>query len=150
MNFLANNDVTVIAGYTAAGVTAVKSDIVDMAGYEEATFIFTFDTLIAAGTLACYINGDDVNSTSGMAKLVDTQVDYTVTTADAAKGQNAIAISVYQPDPNKYRYLEAVVDPSDQNAVLTGVVCIRSGGKYKPEPQAGLLDSNITVSPVTA
>ena len=149
MNFLNNHKVDAIAGYTAAGVTAVKSDIIDMAGYEEATFIFTFDTLIAAGTLACYINGDDANATGGMTKLAAT-ADVTITTAQAALGQNAVAISVYQPNPTAYRYLEAVVDPSDQNAVLTGVVCIRSGGKVKPEGNTGLLAKTIAVSPAAA
>lgn len=148
MNFLANNDVSVIAGYTAAGQTAVKSDIVDMAGFEEATFIFTFDTLIAAGTLDCYINGNSTNATGGT--KLNAEVNHTITTAQAAVGQNGIAISVYQPTPGTYRYLEAVVDPSDQNAVLTGVVCIRSGGKYKPEPQSSLLAYKIAVSPSAA
>ena len=58
MNFLNYNDVSQIAGYTAATQTATKSDIVDSAGYEEVTFIFHFDTLIEAGTLECYVNGN--------------------------------------------------------------------------------------------
>lgn len=148
MNFLANNDVSAIAGYTAAGVTAVKSDIVDQAGYEEVTFIFTFDTLLNTSVLNCYVNGNSTNATGGT-KLTG-GVAYTVTVADAALGQSAIALSVYQADPTLYRYLEAVVDPDTANAVLTGVVCIRSGGKYKPEPQAGLLTSSIKAFPVAA
>jgi len=147
-NFLANNKVDQIAGYTAAGVTAVKSDIVDMAGYEEASFIFHFDTLIAGSVLNCYINGNTTNATGGT-KLAGA-IAYTVTSADAALGQSAIAISVYQADPALYRYLEAVVDPDTQNAVLTGVTCIRSGGKYKPEPNTGLLAKAILVSPIAA
>lgn len=144
-NFLANHDVSAIAGYTAAGVTAVKSDIVDSAGYEEVTFIFTFDTLLATSVLNCYINGNSTNATGGT-KLAD-DISYTVTTTDATLGQSAIAISVYQPDPTLFRYLEAVVDPDTANAVLTGVVCIRSGGKKKPATQEGLLDYSITQSP---
>lgn len=148
MNFLNYNDVSQVAGYTAAGQTAVKSDIVDSAGYEETTFIFHFDTLVEGALLKCYVNGNTTSATGGT-KLAG-GVEYTVTAAAAALGQSAIAVSLFQPDPNKYRYLEAVVDPDTQNAVLTGVTCIRSGGKLRPDVNSGLLAKSIAVSPAAA
>ena len=147
-NFLANHDVSAVAGYTAAGVTAVKSDIVDSAGYEEVTFIFTFDTILATSVLNCYVNGNTTSVTGGT--KLKTAIAHTVTTANATLGQSAIAMSVYEPAPATYRYLEAVVDPDTANAVLTGVVCIRSGGKKKPMAQSGLLTFGIDVSPAAA
>jgi len=132
MNLSRNVKVTPILGYYAAGVTARKAAIVDMAGFEGCMFLYLFGTLIEAGTLDCYVNGDAANSTSAMARLLTTTA-HTITAADALLTQSCVIVDVYQPDPVLHRYLEAVADPSDQNAVILGIVAIQYDGKNHPD-----------------
>jgi hypothetical protein len=124
------------------------STIIDMAGYEGCLFIFEFGTIIEAGVLKCNIYGNTTSATGGT--KIDSSLSHTVTAANAALTQSAIAIDVYQPDPTLYRYLEASIDPDDQNAVILGITAIRYNGKLKPEPTTGLLTSKISVFPAAA
>lgn len=137
-----------VLGYFAAGTTARKSSIVDMAGYEGCMFVFQFGTLLENGTLAAVINGNSVNSTGGTALAGG--VTHTVTAADALLSQSAIVVDVYQPEPSKYRYLEAQITPAVANAVLLGVTAIRYEGKVKPELTDGLLGISTVASPSAA
>lgn len=147
MNLLKNVKVTQVLGYFAAGVTARKAEIIDMAGYEGCLFIFQFGTLIEAGTLDCFVNGDAANATGAMSRLLTTTA-HTVTAADAAKTQSCVMIDVYQPDPVLHRYLEAVSDPSDQNAVILGITAIQYSGKVHPDVNgASVLKSTLLTSP---
>lgn len=146
-----SNEVRVdrVLGYFAAGTTARKAAIIDMAGYEGCMFIFDFGTIVEAGTIACDINGDDVNNTAGMTKLAG-GADVTVTAAMAALTQSAVVVDIYQPEPSLHRYLEAVVTPAAQNAVITGITAIRYNGKVKPEVTTGLLAKSFAQSPAVA
>lgn len=147
MNLSTNVKVTQVLGYFAAGTTARKAAIIDMANYDGCMFIYEFGTLIEAGTLDCFVNGDAVNNTAAMSRLLTTTA-YTVTAADAAKTQSCLIVDVYQPDPVLHRYLEAVSDPSDQNAVILGITAIQYQGRVKPSTaDASLLKSTLLASP---
>lgn len=147
MNLSKNVKVTQVLGYYAAGTTARKAAIIDMANFDGCMFVFEFGTLIEAGTLDCFVNGDAANSTSAMTRLLTTSA-YTVTAADALKTQSCIVVDVFQPDPVLHRYLEAVSDPSDQNAVILGITAIQYSGRVKPTTaDASLLKSTFLQSP---
>lgn len=137
-----------VLGYFAAGTAAKKSDIVDMAGYEGCMFIFEFGTLIEAGVLTAVINGNTLDATGGTA--LDAGVAHTNTAVDAALTHSALVVDIYQPEPSLYRYLEAQITPSVQNAVLLGITAIRYNGKVKPEITTGLLEAIAAVSPAAA
>jgi hypothetical protein len=147
MNLSKNVKVSQVLGYFAAGTTARKAAIIDMANYDGCMFVFEFGTLIEAGTLDCFVNGDAANSTSAMSRLLTTTA-YTITAADAAKTQSCVVVDVFQPDPVLHRYLEAVSDPSDQNAVILGITAIQYNGRVKPTTaDASLLKSTFLQSP---
>ena len=134
MGLSQNVQVTQILGYTAAGVTAQTSDIIDMSGYDGVMFIAEFGTVIENGTINVQVLQNTANSTSGMTAVSGTAA-YTITAADAAKGKNCIVVDVFQPTK---RFLEAVVTPATQNAVITGVTAIQYNGKDRPKVGAGL------------
>lgn len=147
MNLLKNCKITQVLGYYAAGVTARKADIIDMANYDGVMFIFEFGTLIEAGTLDCYVNGDAANSTSAMTRLLTTTA-HTITAANAALGKSCIVVDIFQPDPVLHRYLEAVADPNDQNAVILGITAIQYNGRVHPDTQSSsVLKSTFLQSP---
>lgn len=147
MNLSKNVKVTQVLGYYAAGVTARKADIIDMTNYDGVMFIYEFGTIIEAGTLDCYVGGDAANNTATMTRLLTTTA-HTVTAANAALTQSCVVVDIYQPDPVLHRYLEAVADPSDQNAVILGITAIQYNGRVHPDTQpASTLKSTFLQTP---
>ena len=140
--------VDAVLGYYAAAQNQLKSDVLDMAGYEGCMFIFEFGTLLNTGTIACDINGNTTNATGGT-KLKG-GATHTVTVTTAALTKSAIVVDIYQPDPTTSRYLEAMITLGVANTLVRGVTAIRYGGKYKPEITTGLLTSSASVSPAAA
>jgi len=129
MNLSKNVKVDQVLGYFAAGTTKRTSEILDMEGYEGVLFVVGFGTLIAAGTLDVYPEGDDENATTNMAELAGTAA-YTVTTAAAALTYSCILVDVYKP---LEQFIQCNVTPAVQNAVILGIVAIRYKGKMGPE-----------------
>lgn len=150
MNLSKNVKVTQVLGYYAAGVTARKADIIDMANYDGVMFIYEFGTLIEAGTLDCYVGGGDTNDTADMTRLATTTA-HTVTAANALLAKSCVVVDIFQPDPVLHRYLEAVSDPSDQNAVILGITAIQYNGRYHPDTAGtGTLKTTFLQSPANA
>ncbi len=129
MNLSKNVKIDQILGYYAAGTTKRTSAILDMQGYEGVCFVAGFGTLIAAGTLDVYAEGDDENAVTNMAELAGTAA-YTVTAAAAALTYSCIILDVYKP---LERYIQCNVTPATQQAVILGIVAIRYKGKMGPE-----------------
>ena len=151
MNLLNHVKITPVLGYYAAGTTERKATtIIDTAGYEGCMFIFLFGDLIAAGLINCKVVGNSVSATGGT-NLATAAIAHTVTVAEAALTKpTAIAIDVYQPDPALYRYLEAICDPDSQSEEILGIVAVQYNGKYKPDPNAVLIDSKIKAFPAAS
>ena len=143
MNLLKNVKVDQILGYFAAGKVAKSSDIIDMQGYEGCLFIAGFGTIIENGTLDVQVLQDTDSAGGTMAAVAGTEA-YTVTAADAALTQSAIAVDIYKPQE---RYLKVTVTPAVQNAVILGVVAIRYKGKMGPDANGDLLKATQLISP---
>jgi len=149
INALKDIDIAQILGYYAAGQSKQTSDIIDTAGYEGVLFLFELGQLINAGTVDCFVEGNSINSTVGMARLAG-QTVYTVTVASATPVKSVIAVDVFQPDPATCRYLQANITPAgSQNAVILGITAIKYRGKYKPEVNSNVLKATQLVSPAT-
>ena len=148
MNQLTNLKINQVLGYFAAGTTAKKGDLIDMAGYEGCLFIFELGTLVENGTLVASVTANSTSTTGGTALAAT--ASHTVTAVTAALTQSALAIDVYQPEPVDYRYLEPIITPAVQNAVILGITAIRYGGKLKAEDVDDLLASTLATSPAAA
>jgi hypothetical protein len=135
-----------VLGYFAAGTTKRTSTIVDMAGYDGVLFVAGLGTTIEAGTLDVFVEQNTSNTTVGMARLATTTA-HTVTAANAALTQSAIAVEVYRP---RERYLQCNITPATQNAVILGIVAIRYRGRVAPDANADLLKFTILGSPAEA
>lgn len=149
MNMLRNVQVDAVLGYYAAGTTARKATtIIDMAGYEGCMFIFNLGTILDTGTITCSVTGNDTQATGGtpLAATVTATVDATT----AALVQSAIVVDVNHPEPSTSRYLEAIITPAVENAVILGITAIRYTGKLKPELTPGLLAAVTAVAPAAA
>jgi len=147
MNLSKNVKVTQVLGYTAAGQTAKKADIIDTANYEGCMFIYELGTIIENGTLDCFVSGDAANNTAAMTRLTTTTA-HTVTAANAALTKSCIVVDIFQPDPVLHRYLEATITPAVANAVILGITAIQYNGRVHPDTQpASTLKSTFLQSP---
>jgi diaminopimelate epimerase len=146
MNLLKNVKIDQILGYFAAGQAAKTSDIIDMQGYDGVLFVAGFGTIVEAGTLNVQVYQDTDSAGGTMAAVAGTAA-HTVTAANAALTQSAIAVDVYKP---LERYLEVIVTPATQDAVILGVTAIRYKGKMGPDANADLLKSTQLISPAEA
>ncbi|MFA5706428.1 MAG: hypothetical protein WDA41_08755 [Candidatus Neomarinimicrobiota bacterium] len=146
MNLLKNVSIEQIMGYHAAGQVAKTSGIIDMQGYEGVLFIAGFGTIIENGTINVQVLQDTDSAGGTMAAVAGTAA-HTVTAANAALTQSAIAVDVYRP---LERYLEVTVTPATQDAVILGVTAIKYRGKMGPDANGDLLKSTQLISPSEA
>jgi hypothetical protein len=146
MNLLKNVKIEQILGYFAAGQVAKTSDIIDMQGYDGVLFVAGFGTIIEAGTINVQVLQDTDSAGGTMAAVAGTAA-HTVTAADAALTQSAIAVDVYKP---LERYLEVTVTPATQDAVILGVTAIKYKGKMGPDANGDLLKATQLISPSEA
>lgn len=146
MNLLKNVKIDQILGYFAAGQVAKTTDIIDMQGYDGVLFIAGFGKIIENGTLNVQVYQDTDSAGGTMAAVAGTAA-HAVTAANAALTQSAIAVDVYKP---LERYLEVIVTPAVQDAVLLGVTAIRYKGKMGPDANADLLKATQLISPAEA
>ena len=129
MNLSKNVKIDQILGYFAAGTTKRTSAILDMSGYEGVIFVAGLGTLVEAGTIDVFAEGDDENSTGSMAELAGTAA-YTITAAAAALTYSCIVLDVYKP---LERYIQCNITPASESAVILGITAIRYKGKMGPE-----------------
>jgi hypothetical protein len=129
MNLSKNVKIDQVLGYYAAGTTKRTSDILDMSGYEGVVFVAGLGAIIEAGTIDVYVEGDDANATTDMARLATTTA-YTVTAAAALLAKSCIIVDVYKP---LEQYIQCNITPASQQAVILGIVAIRYKGKMGPE-----------------
>jgi len=146
MNLLKNVKIDQILGYSAAGQAAKTSDIIDMQGYDGVLFVAGFGTIVEGGTQNVQVYQDTDRAGGTMAAVAGTAA-HTVTAANAALTKSAIAVDVYKP---LERYLEVIVTPATQDAVILGVTAIRYKGKMGPDANADLLKSTQLISPAEA
>lgn len=96
-NFLNKVRLVKVSDHTAAGTSAITSDIVDTAGYHGVTFFTSLSTANATNTIK--VQQNTTNQTTGMADLAGTSVTSGTTDED-------LIVEVFRPAE---RYLQVVV-----------------------------------------
>lgn len=142
MSFLSDNVVEVVLGAQADGTGTQTSSIVDMSGYESATFVACFDDVDNTATLALSIQENTINSTSGMTAV---QGSATFTAGATNADDKILALEIVKP---RKRYLRASLVIGVANATTSKILCIRSRAAVRPVTQGTLDTTSITlVSP---
>ncbi len=147
MNLLNNTDISRVLTRNAgtAGQTA-KGTIVDMAGFEAATFVIAFQDVVAGAVVTARVAQGDVNNTGDM--VVSTAALPAITAAAADLDNKLLVIEVEKP---LHRYLEIQVAVATQNAPIDAITCIRSRPAKAPRTQGDtVFDADTFVSPAAA
>ena len=142
-NLLSRSKLTRVMNGVAAGVTDQNSSSVDMAGYEEVTFIALFGTITAGAVTSISV---ETSSDDGSSDAFTDLLDSKIVVADDDDNQ-IVAITIRKP---LERYLRLVIDRGTQNAVIDGVIAIQSDAAVRAttHDSAKVVDTEIHVSPI--
>jgi hypothetical protein len=114
--FLSNSAIKWVLNAVAAGTTNQDTESVDMQSGESVTFIAKFGTLTASAVTGLKLQGS--NNNSSWTDLAGTA--QAIAVADTGK---AIAVEAVNPT---FRYVRGVVTRGTANAVIDGVVAIKT------------------------
>ena len=114
-----------VSNAVAAGTSDVNCTSVDMEGFETATFVVSFGTITATAVTSIQIDHSSDNTNWNAV------AGSKVTVPDTASNKVAITETV-RPT---LRYVRCTVDRGTANAVIDGVVAIRSNARKAPVTQ---------------
>ena len=149
-NLLTDVVVEKICNYTSAATDATTDcTIVDMAGYDEVTFICALGTVTNTAVVTFQI-GQYTASVSG-SMVVSTATSGAITSdgTTIALSNKMLILTVTKP---KYRYLEAQVVKATANVVIDSVIAIKSKARNRGTSQSSthVYSSAVHASPVAA
>lgn len=143
-NFLANNKLSVVEAAATAAQTALDSDVVDMLGFDTATFIALLgdvtDTCVLTLTLQ---HGDE----AGGGDMESTGVAATFTAGASNADSKILAVEGHHPTK---RYCRARLTRTTANAVVGGIIAIQSNPKVAPVTQDATVIASDFGAPVLA
>jgi hypothetical protein len=128
----------------SAAVVAAQTDVqgsgVDMAGFDEVTFLFMLGTLSSNASVTCKVQQsvDDVDGDysdiTGSAQVVDD-----------TNSNKIVAITVYRPLKEFVR--PVVLRGGSANAIVDGIVAIQAQAKYAPSTQSSDVAASTAIMP---
>lgn len=124
-----------VSNAVAAGTTDVNCTSVDMEGFETATFVVSFGTITATAVTSIQIDHSSDNTTWNAV------AGSKVTVPDTASNKVAITETV-RPT---LRYVRCTVDRGTANAVIDGVVAIRSNARKAPITQGATVQGTTII-----
>lgn len=143
-NFLANHKLSVVEGAATAAQTALESDVVDMKGYDDVTFLALLGDVTTGCVLTLTIQHGALADGSDMA---NTSVAATFTAGASDADSKLLAVEGYIPTK---RYARAVLTRTAANAVLGGIIAIQGQPKAAPVTQDASLIASDFGAPVLA
>lgn len=135
----------VMTAQAASTSDTLSSDIVDTAGYDGVTFLFTLGDVANTAALTFRLQQNTANSTSGMATLVGA---ISVTAGASDYDNKVIVMEVYRPQE---RYLRAQIVRATANAAVDSVTAILWKGRNAPITQnSDVVQTDFRASPAEA
>lgn len=125
----------------AAGTTDQNSTAVDMANFDRAAFVVAFGAITSGAVTSCKLQQGDASDGSDADDLAGTAISV----ADDDDNQ----IVILECERPQKRYVRCVVDRGTQNAVIDGIVAMKSGARVLPvtHDSATVVGSELNVSP---
>lgn len=128
-NFLKSHVIDVVEPVAAAAQTALASDVVDLKGYQNVTFI----ALLGDVTTDCVLTLTLYHGTlADGSDMVATDVASTFTAGASDADSKVLAVEGYNPTR---RYAQARLTRTVANAAVGGIIAIRSGAHLLPVTQ---------------
>lgn len=123
-NLVNDVKITKVKAASAAGTTAVTSDIIDMSGFESVAFMTTANAITATGVQSIKIQHGDESDLSDAADVTSASI----TIADDDDNQTFV---VEMSQPIK-RYCRAYVSRGTANSAFGEIYALQYGAKLRP------------------
>lgn len=125
------NDVLIkrVSAGVTAGTGTKKATIVDMAGYDEVTFIVLFGEVTNTSKVKVQVAQHSTNVTGSMVVTTATTDEIVSDGTEVKLSDKAVALTVNKP---LERYLELQTVIGTANAVIDGVIAILGQARTKP------------------
>lgn len=124
--------ITRIKNSVSASQATTKCSIIDMAGFDEVTFLVALGAVTNTGKVTVQVAQGDANSSGGMEVSTATSGVITSDGTTIALSNKIIALTVNKP---LKRYLELQVITATANGVIDSVVAIQGQARTKPVTQ---------------
>jgi len=148
MNFTKNFEIReVCAPVGAASNTDQNSDRIDMAGYENVTFIVPITDSADTGVATITAEQNSADSDTGMAALSGASATATSAEDDDLNGQ-LLVLEVERPQE---RYVQAVLTSATANIAFGNMIAILHGVRTKPVSEhSTVADMTLAIEPAEA
>lgn len=140
--FTEANKISRLSNAVSAGTTDSNSSSVNMAGFDEATFIAQLGDIVSGAVTSAKLQGSSDDST--WSDLEGTSM----TIADDDDNE-LVVINIVRP---KHQYLRMVIDRGTQNATIDSIIAIQSQAREVPvtQPSGVTVESHIAPAAGTA
>ncbi|MEM8682883.1 MAG: hypothetical protein AAGF72_05585 [Pseudomonadota bacterium] len=143
MNFLANQLLARVEPSAPAGQTTLISDVVDMLGFDGVTFVAMLGDVTSGSTLTLQAQQGDEADGSDATDVPTAAASFVADISDADNG--LLAVEVFRPTK---RYLRTTLSRESQNAVVDGILAVRSQSNEAPVLQApSVIATSFALSP---
>jgi hypothetical protein len=122
----------------------LKSDIVDLAGYDGVLFLILLGDVAAGGSAVAKVAVSDANDTEQMDLLAGDGASTGVAEA-ANKDNKVLAVDVINCDK---RYVELQIARADEDIIVDGVIAILYRGGHQPVSQGATVAALATYGPL--
>ena len=131
-NLLKDCKITRVENSAVAAQTELKSDVLDMAGYDAVCFIALLGDITTGSVLTLTAKGNTADSDSSPTPVAITDGAATFTAGASDADNKLIVVDVIRP---AYQYVFASLTRTTANAVVDGIIAIQYRTKDFPVTQ---------------
>lgn len=131
MNLSKNVKITVVSAAAGAAQTEIKSDVLDMTGYDGVMFIALLGDVTSGSVLTLTAKGNSANSTTSPSPVTQKATDAFTAGASTADSK-VLMVDVYKP---MLQYAFASLTRTTQDAIVGGIIAIQYQAADRPTTQ---------------
>jgi len=139
-NLLTECEIVRVLNRNTGTPQTIDCTIVDMAGFDEVTFIASFQTVVNNAIVTLRVAQHSTNVTGAMVTSVATTGAITSDGTAIALSNKQLVVAVTKP---KERYLEAQLVIADQNAPIDSVIAIKTKSRKNATTQPSTVQSAV-------
>ena len=136
-NFMNDINMTRVANASAAGQTTITSDVIDMSGYDVASFIAILGDVTDTAELTLTVQHGDADDGSD---AVETTIAASFTATATSADNGMLVVENIRPEK---RYLRVTLHRGVANAAAYAIVALRADPSEAPVLQDGVLASDV-------
>jgi hypothetical protein len=120
--------ITVVSAAAAAAQTEIKSDVLDMSGFDGVMFLALLGDVTSGSVLTLTAKGNTANSTTSPSPVTQ-KATAAFTASSSSADSKVLMVDVAKPP---LQYIFASLTRTTQDAIVGGIIAIQYCGKEQP------------------